>query len=177
MQAKSNGRLAAFAAAIAATVAVVGVSVAGADHIANVGTHNIKNNSIRSQDVRDGAIQTQDLRPSTVQELQGNDGADGADGQDGVSGYEVVTETATWTPGSGTNSTLATCSEGNVPLGGGYDTQQDNDGNSHLILGSKPQDSGSGSVDSWRVFGKAAETHAEPDVVVFAICAAVTPAS
>ena len=50
----------------------------------------------------------------------GADGADGLDGQDGVSGYEIVTEVASWGGGGGTRELTVTCPSGKKALGSGY---------------------------------------------------------
>ncbi|MQB00537.1 MAG: hypothetical protein GEU78_09640 [Actinobacteria bacterium] len=52
----------------------------------------------------------------------GQDGDDGAPGADGVSGYEVVANEVTWEANSTGNVTTATCPDGKVAVGGGFDS-------------------------------------------------------
>jgi len=80
---------------VMATVAVIGIGgTATAAHL--IGSKDIKNNSVRSVDLRDGTIKISDLNATTISELRaaagkdGKDGTNGTDGKDGVDGKDAT---------------------------------------------------------------------------------------
>ena len=134
-----NNRVA--AVAIGTTVLVALGSAGGAVAAGMVGSLDIRNESIRSVDIKDGQVRLSDINDRAEAQLRGKDGVDGVDGKDGAKGepgvanieadgpYPGATElkdgdnsTAKWAAGKPNElqSSWVMCAPGKVALGGGF---------------------------------------------------------
>ena len=113
--------LTAIAGMMAVTLGVGGASAAGL-----IGSKDIKDNSIKSVDVKDKTLQKRDIDPDLVATFKkpGPQGERGKPGKDGVAnpsaagaGYETV-----WPADGEIHETIETCAEGEYITGGGYST-------------------------------------------------------
>jgi hypothetical protein len=137
-----NNRVA--AVAIGTTVLVALGSAGGAVAAGMVGSIDIRNESIRSVDIKDGQVRLSDINDRAERQLRGRngkDGVDGADGKDGAKGEPGVSNieadgpypgatnltngdnsTDKWLAGKPTElqSSWVMCAPGKVALGGGF---------------------------------------------------------
>jgi hypothetical protein len=116
-------------AAIAATALLVGATTATAQSLITSGQ--IKNNTIRSKDVRNRALGLRDLSPAAIRSLRGRTGRPGAPGAPGAQGpvgppgprgvseiFYVDSPVVSVPPGAAETAT-ATCPAGSSATGGG----------------------------------------------------------
>ena len=111
-------------AAFAVTTGLIVAGTTGAVAGSLIGSSDIRDNSVRSIDLRDGkAVGTKDLRPGLANRVNQH-AQDGADGKDGVAnpsaagaGYDT-----TWPADGQVHETIETCAEGEYITGGGYST-------------------------------------------------------
>jgi hypothetical protein len=148
-------------AGLGVAAALVFASTTGAVASGLIGSKDIKNDSVRSIDVKDGTLRVKDLRPHAVQVLKGHDGkngvdgVDGKDGRDGKDGTNAHVHPAAgagyadwptanphhdlWAPHS-YGETVQVCKAGEVITGGGYSSFGGFDGDNSKDLGGNNKD-------------------------------------
>ncbi len=171
-------------ASIALFVSLGGVSYGVAS--GSIGSREIKNNAVRSVDVRNGTLTDRDIGRSTLRRLrgaggpqgqqgpqgpqgpQGIQGSQGAPGQSGISGYEVV-EASSQSNSNEWQNVEVLCPPGKKVLGGGaqaFSALSEN----FVLDASKPLAGDAG----WYAQAQETSAIASPHVVhAFAICAHV----
>ena len=71
---------------VAATIGAVALGIGGAQAAGLLGSEGIKDNSIRSIDIKDQTLRTSDMSAAALQQLQGQKGDTGAEGPQGPQG-------------------------------------------------------------------------------------------
>jgi hypothetical protein len=185
-------------ASTAAVIAAVAIGTGAAQATSLIGSHDIKDDSIRSIDVRDGGIHRHDLglglqgkinkhATNGVDGVDGKDGVDGTNGVDGVDGTNgvdgvdgkdahlntYIVHKDLVIP-AGTNnkgdSGRVSCNAGDIATGGGFSTN-DHNANFGVIYQNRPDWNVSQTApDAWMVQGYGGNVDSNVDVWV--ICSA-----
>lgn len=111
---------------ILAVLTFVGFGLGGAEAAGLIGSHGIRDNSIRSVDVHNGSLRVKDLSSGARSYLKGQKGADGAPGLSNIQAGADYTHVWKGTAPDGTvgglQTIVAACKDGQYAISGGYST-------------------------------------------------------
>lgn len=176
------------AVGVGAAMLVTLGGVGGAVAANTIGSKDIKDNSVRSVDVRDGNLGMRDMNRFTQDRInqpgpkgergpagpQGEQGPAGPAGEDGVSGYEVRSKEVVLPAGGAPTTVVIDCGENKVALGGGYKVDTPTGVNVFHNMGANltKQSDGTWSSNAWEV--RAVNSHtAKTNLTAFTTCASV----